>query len=53
MNSVKILFIKKTIDQIRFVFLSERTCAHLDLIGNEKYHAVSTVKGTSPLALSL
>ena len=53
MNSIKIFFIKKTIDQIRFVFLSKRTCAHLDLKRNEKYHAFSTVKSTSPIALSV
>ena len=29
--TVKIYFIKKTIDQIRFVFLSKRICAPLDL----------------------
>ena len=49
--SIKIFFIKKTIDQIRFVFLSTRTCAHHDLKGNLKYHTFSTVKGTSPLTL--
>ena len=52
-NSIKIFFIKKTTDQIRFAFLSKRTCAHLDLKGNEKYHTLSTVKGTSSLALSV
>ena len=29
-NPIKIFFIKKTIDQIRFVYLSKRTCVHLD-----------------------
>ena len=51
MNSIKIFFIEKAIDQIRFL-LSERKCAHWNLKGNEKYHAFCSVKGTSPLALS-
>ena len=51
MNSIKIFFIEKAIDQIRFL-LSERKCAHRNLKGNEKYHAFCSVKGTSPLALS-
>ena len=42
---------KKTIDQIRFGFLSKRKCADLDLKRNKKYHAFSTAKGTSSLAL--
>ena len=39
-------------DQIRF-FLSKRTCAQLDLKGNEKYHAFPIFKATSPLSLSV
>ena len=31
-------------------FFSERTCAHLDLKENQKYHTFSTFKGTSSSA---
>ena len=50
-NSIKAFFKKKTINQIRIVFISKRTCAHLDLKGNKQYHTIFTVKDTSPLAL--
>ena len=51
-NSIKIFFIKKKIDQIRFIFVSKITCAHLDLKGNYKYHKFSAIKDTFPLVLS-
>ena len=50
-NSIKSFFIKKTIDQIRTVFISKRTCAYLDLKGNKKYRIIFTVKDTSSLGL--
>ena len=31
-NSIKIYFIKKTINQIRFIFLSKGKCAHLNRV---------------------
>ena len=40
------------IDQLPFVFLPRRTCAHLEL-KETKNITFSTVKGTSPLSLSV
>ena len=36
----QIILIDKTIDQIRFSFLSKGTCAQFDFKGNKKYHSV-------------
>ena len=46
----KIYFTKKTIDQIRFVFLSKRTFTHLRKL---KIPHFFTVKGTCALVLSV
>ena len=41
------------VDYTEVVFLSKRTCAHVDLKGNKKYHTFPTVKSASPLAISV